>query len=41
MVMLLMGQLQLQHTRNIDMCTHFTANPTDEVDPAFVSLVAD
>jgi hypothetical protein len=29
------------HTRNIDMCTHFTANPTDEVDPAFVSLVAD
>ena len=29
------------HTREIDMCTHFTANPTDEVDPAFVSLVAD
>ena len=28
-------------TRNIDMCTHFTANPTDKVDPAFVSLVAD
>ena len=28
-------------TRNIDMCTHYTANPTDEVDPAFVSLVAD
>ena len=28
-------------TRVIDMCTHFTANPTDEVDPAFVSLVAD
>ena len=28
-------------TRNIDMCTHFTADPTDEVDPAFVSLVAD
>ena len=27
--------------REIDMCTHFTANPTDEVDPAFVSLVAD
>jgi len=27
--------------RNIDMCTHFTANPTDEVDSAFVSLVAD
>lgn len=28
-------------TRNIDMCTHYSANPTDEVDPAFVSLVAD
>ena len=28
-------------TRHIDMCTHYTANPTDEVDPAFVSLVAD
>ena len=28
-------------TRNIDMCTHYTANPTDEVDAAFVSLVAD
>ena len=28
-------------TRNIDMCTHFTANPTDTVDPSFVSLVAD
>jgi hypothetical protein len=27
--------------RNIDMCTHFSANPTDTVDPAFVSLVAD
>ena len=27
--------------REIDMCTHFTANPTDTVDPAFVSLVAD
>ena len=27
--------------REIDMCTHFTANPTDEADPAFVSLVAD
>ena len=26
--------------REIDMCTHFSANPTD-VDPAFVSLVAD
>ena len=29
------------HTREIDMCTHFSPNPTDEVDPAFVSLVAD
>ena len=28
-------------TRHINECTHFTANPTDEVDPAFVSLVAD
>ena len=28
-------------TRHIDMCTHFSANPNDEVDPAFVSLVAD
>ena len=27
--------------REIDMCTHFTANPTDEADAAFVSLVAD
>ena len=30
-----------EYSREIDMCTHFTANPTDEVDPAFVSLVAD
>ena len=29
------------NARTIDMCTHFTANPTDTVDPAFVSLVAD
>jgi hypothetical protein len=28
-------------TREINMTTHFTANPTDEVDPAFVSLIAD
>lgn len=28
-------------TREIDMCTHFSANPTDEVDLGFVSLVAD
>ena len=26
-------------TREIDMCTHFSANPTDVVDPAFVSLI--
>ncbi len=29
------------NARTIDMCTHFSVNPTDEVDPAFVSLVAD
>ena len=28
-------------TRKIDMCTHFSANPTDVVDPAFVSLTQD
>jgi len=28
-------------TREINMCTHFSANPTDEVDLGFVSLVAD
>ena len=28
-------------TRNINMCTHYSVNPADEVDPAFVSLVAD
>ena len=26
-------------TREIDMCTHFSANPTDAVDSAFVSLI--
>ena len=35
------GDETTTHTRHIDMCTHFTANPTDAVDPAFVSLVAD
>ena len=35
------GDETTTHTRHIDMCTHFSANPTDEVDPAFVSLVAD
>ena len=29
------------NTRHINMLKHWTANPTDEVDPAFVSLVAD
>ena len=28
-------------TRKINMCMHWTANPTDDVDPAFVSLTAD
>ena len=28
-------------TRHINMCTHYSDNPADEVDPAFVSLVAD
>ena len=28
-------------SREIDMCTHFSVNPADEVDAAFVSLVAD
>ena len=28
-------------TRHINMLHHWTANPTDEVDPAFVSLTAD
>jgi len=28
-------------TREIDMCTHFSVNPADDVDPAFVSLTAD
>ena len=35
------GDETTTHTREIDMCTHFTANPNDAVDPAFVSLVAD
>jgi len=29
------------HNREINMLQHWTANPTDEVDPAFVSLTAD
>jgi len=35
------GDATYTATRHIDMCTHFSVNPTDEVDPAFVSLVAD
>ena len=35
------GPATTTSAREIDMCTHFTANPTDEADPAFVSLVAD
>jgi hypothetical protein len=35
------GPATTTHTREIDMCTHYSANPTDEVDPAFVSLTAD
>ena len=27
------------HAREIDLCTHFSANPTDAVDSAFVSLI--
>jgi len=34
------GPATTTHSRNIDMCTHFSVNPND-VDPAFVSLVAD
>jgi len=29
------------HARSINMLQHWTANPNDEADPAFVSLVAD
>jgi len=28
-------------TRHINMCTQWTSNPNDDVDPAFVSLTAD
>ena len=35
------GPDTVSETRHINMCTHYSANPTDEVDPAFVSLVAD
>ncbi len=29
------------YTREINMCMHWTSNPDNEVDPAFVSLTAD
>ena len=35
------GPATTTHSREIDMCTHFSVNPADEVDAAFVSLVAD
>ena len=35
------GPTTTSSARDINMCTHFTANPTDEADPAFVSLIAD
>jgi hypothetical protein len=35
------GPTTTSATRHINMINHWTANPNDEVDPAFVSLVAD
>jgi len=35
------GPATTSSTVNINMLNHWTANPTDEVDPAFVSLTAD
>jgi hypothetical protein len=35
------GPTTTSSTVTINMLTHWTANPTDEVDPAFVSLTAD
>ena len=35
------GPDTVSSTREINMLQHWTANPTDEVDPAFVSLTAD
>jgi len=29
------------YVRHINMCNHWTSNPNDDVDPAFVSLTAD
>jgi len=35
------GDETTSSTRHINMLQHWTANPTNEVDPAFVSLTAD
>lgn len=35
------GDETTSSTRHINMLEHWTANPNDEVDPAFVSLTAD
>ena len=35
------GPATTSSTRHINMVNHWTANPNDEVDPAFVSLTAD
>ena len=35
------GDETTSSTRHINMLNHWTANPNDEVDPAFVSLTAD
>ena len=35
------GPTTTSSTRHINMLHHWTANPTDDVDPAFVSLTAD
>ena len=35
------GPTTTSSARHINMLQHWTANPTDEVDPAFVSLTAD
>jgi len=35
------GPTTTSSTRHINMLEHWTANPNDEVDPAFVSLTAD
>ena len=35
------GDETVSSTRHINMLQHWTANPTDEVDPLFVSLTAD